>query len=101
MGKSKIDEQKLKALVHRLGLKYNIRDEDIQKIVDAPYIFASQTIRDLELSNVKTEEDLDQLKTNFYFKCLFKLYVPFNRVCRRNKQKVTYKKINRNRWKKI
>tara|TARA_R110000822_G_scaffold302649_1_gene426917 strand:- start:9468 stop:9770 length:303 start_codon:yes stop_codon:yes gene_type:complete len=95
----KIDAKKLAALIHRIGLKYNLTDEMINNLVNSPYLFAYEKIKELDLSEVTTEEELDEFKTNFYFKGLGKLHIPFRRVNRRNKQRESAQNINKKRWK--
>ena len=96
----KKDERKLKALIHRLGLKYQLSDDIIKEIINSPYLFTYETIKELDLSEVKTEEELLEIKTNFYYKGLGKLHIPFRRVDRRNKQQDSIKNLNNRRWKK-
>ena len=95
----KIHQIKIKSLIHKLGLKYNLSDKDIREIVNSPYEFTQKTIKELDLDGVRTEEDLNNVKTNFYFKNLFRLYIPFSRVNRRNIQKKTLHNLNKE-WKK-
>jgi len=93
------DKKKLKALIHRLGLKYQLSDEAIKELVDSPYLFTFGIMKALNLTEVETEEDLDNIKTNFYYKGLGKLHIPFSRVDRKNKQQDNVKHLNRRRWK--
>ena len=96
--KTLIEKQKVKALIHKIGLKYNLSDEAIKNLTSSPYLFAHGIIKELDLDGIETEEDLNSIPTNFYFKGLCKLYIPFPRVDRRNKQKETYKRLNKKRW---
>lgn len=82
---SKSDEEKIKQLIHRIGLKYNLRDDDVRKIFESQFRFTYDTIRELELKDL-TEEELEELKTNFQYKYIGKLYI--------NKQTL------KNKWKK-
>jgi hypothetical protein len=95
----KKDKDMVDALIHRLGLKYQLSDKIIKEITSAPYLFTKEVMKDLNLDDVKTQEDLLELKTNFYYKGLGKLHIPFSRVNRRNKQRESIKKINKKRWK--
>ena len=49
---SKSDEEKIKQLIHRIGLKYNLRDDDVRKIFESQFRFTYDTIRELELKNL-------------------------------------------------
>lgn len=82
---SKSDEEKIKQLIHRIGLKYSLRDDDVRKIFESQFRFTYDTIRELELKDL-TEEELEELKTNFQYKYIGKLYI--------NKQTL------KNKWKK-
>tara|TARA_R110000851_G_scaffold315229_5_gene477633 strand:+ start:19735 stop:20031 length:297 start_codon:yes stop_codon:yes gene_type:complete len=95
----KNDQKKIEALRHRIGLNNHLTDAIIKEITDAPYKMAEEVIKELDLSDIVTEEDLDDIKTNFYFKGLGKLHIPFRRVDRKNKQQKSIKISNKKRWK--
>lgn len=96
---TKIDKLKIDKLIHELGLKYNLSDSIIKEIVDSPDKFAYEKIKELNLDNVNTEEDLDNVKTNFNYYGLGKLYINFASLNRKNKQKENIKEVNNKRWK--
>lgn len=96
---NKVDKKKINDLIHSIGLKYQLSDEVIKEIINSPYLFAYEKIRELEISNITTEEELNEIKTNFYFKGLGKLHIPFSRINRRIKQRESAIKINKDRWK--
>ena len=62
-----VDEQLINAAIHSIGLKYGLRDEEVRKIVNSPYKFTRETITKLELDNIETEEQFDELKINFIY----------------------------------
>lgn len=95
---SKIDKLKINALIHKIGLKYNLTDSVIKDIVDSPYIFTVETIKELNLDNIKTEEELSVIKSNFLYRAFGRIYVSFPLINRRNNLKS--KSINLNKWKK-
>lgn len=72
------DSEKVKQLMHRIGLKHNIQDAVINKIVNSPYRFARETITNMDLNNINSEEDFNKLKTNFIFSYIGKLYTTYN-----------------------
>jgi hypothetical protein len=84
---TKADEIKIKQLIHKLGLKYKLSDEVIKNIIDSPYEFTYEKLREVVLDGVTTEEELDKLKTNFNYKGLGKLYVDYPSLLKREKQK--------------
>ena len=84
---SKLDKVKIDNLIHKLGLKYQLPDNVIKEIVESPYKFTLEKIKELELSNIETEEELNSIKTNFIYKGLYKMYIDFASVKRRKQQK--------------
>lgn len=98
---SKADEKKINALIHSLGLKYGLQDDVIRKIVNSPYKFTREIIVNLELEEIETEEQFEELKVNFIYKYLGKLYTTFDRLNRIKKQSENLKNYNNNeKWKK-
>lgn len=95
-----LDKKKILDLIHSIGLKYQLSDEVIKNIVNSPYLFANNIIKQLDIREVETEEEFNKLKTNFYFKSLGKLHIPYSRVSRRNKQRESATNVNKRRWKK-
>ena len=95
------DRKLIKMAIHRIGLKYNLTDKIIQQIVDSPYEFAYTILKEIEVDEIKTEEELDDLKTNFNFKALGKLYIAYPLVQRRENQIKRIINLNNNKkWKK-
>jgi hypothetical protein len=89
----------VKDLIHSLGLKYQLSDDIIREMVESPYLFSAEIMRTLDCSEITTEEQLEQIKTNFYYKGLGKLHIPFNRIETRIKQKSRIQELNKRRWK--
>ncbi len=80
-------EKKLNALYHRVGLMNNLNATEVKKIVESPYEFAKEKINELDLKEVKEEEQFNVLSTNFLFKYLGKLYTSFRIIEGRRKQR--------------
>lgn len=83
----KIDEGEIKRLIHRIGLKYNLRDDIVNKILVSPYKFTREKITELELKEVVDREDAEALKTNFMYLHIGKLYISIDRLLTINKRK--------------
>ena len=83
----KIDEGEIKRLIHRIGLKYNLRDDIINKILVSPYKFTREKITELELKEVVDREDAEALKTNFMYLHIGKLFISIDRLLTINKRK--------------
>jgi len=95
-----IDSAKIKALIHSIGLKYNLQDKVVNTIVNSPYRFARETIKDLDFTNIETEEDIEKMETNFIFKYLFKYYTNFRIYNNKIKQKERLTEYNlESKWK--
>lgn len=84
---NKADQDKVKSLIHKIGLKYNLQDDVIKKIVTSPYIFAREHITSLSIEENITEEEFNKLKTNFIFSHIGKLYINYGTVLRYQNQK--------------
>ena len=76
----KIDEGEIKRLIHRIGLKYNLRDDIVNKILVSPYKFTREKISELEISDDMSEEEYNKLKTNFIYLYIGRLYTTFD-IC--------------------
>ena len=83
----KIDEGEIKRLIHRIGLKYNLRDDIVNKILVSPYKFTREKITELELKEVVDREDAEALKTNFMYLHIRKLFISIDRLLTINKRK--------------
>ena len=77
---SKVDDDKIKALIHSIGLKHNLQDEVINKIVNSPYKFTREKISELQISDDMSEEEYNKLKTNFIYLYIGRLYTNFD-IC--------------------
>lgn len=88
---SKPDDDRVKMLIHSIGLKYNLQDEVIRKIIASPYRFARETIKALDIRDDITEEEYNELKTNFNLPSIGKLYSNYE-VFKK------HKKIKERRW---
>lgn len=95
--KNKVDEDKIKMLIHKIGLKYNLQDNVINKIINSPYQFTRETIKSLELDNIESEEDFEKLKVNFIYLYLGKLYTNYDKLVKREKMKEGLIKYNKKR----
>jgi len=70
---NRVDDAKVKSIMHTIGLNNNLTDEQIKHIVEAQFRFTWEEIRKIEFEGL-TAEEIDELKTNFYFKYIGKLY---------------------------
>lgn len=84
---SKYEDDKVKILIHKIGLKFNLRDDEVRKIVSSPYKFTRDTIFSLEIKDIETEEEFNNLKTNFIYPYIGKLYTNFKVYEKIKKQK--------------
>lgn len=88
---SSLDDDKVNRLIHKIGLEFNLQDEVIRKIVNSPYKFTRETISNLPLTGIESEEEFNKIKTNFIYAHIGKLYTSY----------AIYKKIQKQRDKLI
>lgn len=93
------EHPKVKALIHKLGLKYGLTDDTIRKIVYSQFKFVRDKIKELNFENM-TEEEFDKAKVNFLWKYLGKYYTTYDTVDRSRVQSKTQKDNLNKRWKK-
>lgn len=65
-----LNDAKTNQLIHKIGLKYNLRDIIIRNIVESQFKFTYDKIRSFDL-----EGDLTKQNLNFYYKYIGKLYI--------------------------
>jgi len=95
-----MSNDKVKLLVHKIGLKYNLQDSIINKVISSPYKFTREKITNLDIDKVETEEDFNKLKTNFIYMYLGKLYTNFNIFKKYKAQRgglIKYHNLNKNK----
>lgn len=97
---SKVDKNKVDALIHRIGLKYNMTDQEIKKIVQSQFLFTYSELGKLDLKTVE-QEDLDNIKANFLYRAFGRLYICKTLLQRRMTLQKNCNNINFNnqRWK--
>lgn len=91
---SKVDDKKIKDLIHTIGLNNYLVDAEIKKIVESQFRLTYEVIKDLNLQAL-TEEELLKVKTNFIYKSIGKLYTS-PEVIRKNNQKEIILKQKKN-----
>ncbi len=67
------DKIKIKKLIHTIGLNNNVVDDEVRLIIESQFRFTYEIIKNLNIKNL-TEEEVLNLKTNFYYKYLGKLH---------------------------
>lgn len=76
---SKVYPDKILKILHKVGLDNNLRDSEVKEIYESQFEFMFKTIRELDLFE-GTDEDLENLKTNFQIKYLGKFYINKDRI---------------------
>ena len=92
------NNKKLKALYHRLGLKYRLSDHIIKEIVESQFEFIYSKISKIDFRSIQTEEEFEKLKTNFIIKYWGKLHSNYNVLKKVQKQSKTAKKYTKQRY---
>jgi len=70
---NKVDDKKIKDVIHSIGLNNYLVDSEIKKIVESQFRFTYEKIRSISIEGL-TDEELEKLKTNFTYKYLGKIY---------------------------
>ncbi|MGK2864880.1 MAG: hypothetical protein ACSLE0_23310 [Chitinophagaceae bacterium] len=70
----KTDRIKVKNLMAKMAQKYKLPLDVIEKIINSPYWFTYEQLKDYNLDEMSVEE-AKALKTNFNYKGLGKLYL--------------------------
>jgi hypothetical protein len=96
----KADRIKLKQLISTIAKKHGLSAEIVENIVNSPYLFTYEKLKDMDFSKVESEEDANKLKTNFNYKGIGKLYFNYRTFEVNKQRKEEYLKINNKRWKK-
>ena len=96
----KKDRIKIKQLIAIIAKRYNLPEDVVENIVNSPYLFTYEKLKDMDFTEVQTEEDADKLKTNFNYKGLGKLYFNYRTLIVNRQRKEEYYKINNKRWNK-
>ena len=92
-----MDSDKVKALIQRVGLNNNLQDKVINHIVNSPYNFTRQTIVELDVHDDITEDEFNELKTNFIYRSLGKLYTSYHFYNKIKNQKTFLKQYHKNK----
>lgn len=91
---SKIDDIKVRKLIHSMALKYNMSDEEMKNLVNSPYEFTHDKMKTFKLNEIETREQLNNTKTNFIFRSFFKIVVDWHTIKGKKHRKNNINKIN-------
>lgn len=70
--------RKLKPVIKKLARKYDLTEDQVNSIIESPYAFTKETLKNLELDKELSREEVSKLKTNFIYKYIGKLYLNIN-----------------------
>lgn len=90
------DDKTIKSLIHKIGLKYNLQDHIVNKIINSPYKFTRETITNLNINPDITEEEFNELKTNFIYLYIGKLHTNYRVVNKQKNQSLKLKEYFKN-----
>jgi len=90
------EDERIRKLIHKLGLEFNLQDDVIRKIVQSPYKFTRETISNLSIDGIESEEEFNKLKVNFIYLHIGKLYTTYQIYEKIQKQKINLTE----KWKK-
>lgn len=81
-----IVDKTLKRIINEVKRKYNLTDEQVIEIFESQFDFIRTMIEKIEFKEVKSEEELSKIKTNFNVPGLFKLYANKKILLKLNKK---------------
>lgn len=79
-------DKTLKRIINEIKNKYNLTEDQVIEIFESQFECIRKEIESINLKDVKTEEGLNKLKTNFNVPGLFKLYVNKKVLLKLNKK---------------
>jgi hypothetical protein len=85
---NKIEDFKVKRIIHTIGLNNNLTDEQVKEIIESQFRFTYQEIKKLKLEGL-SDEEMDNLKTTFYYKYIGKLYTD-NKIIKGHENRLNY-----------
>lgn len=71
---------KFKFKIKDISRKYNIPESVVEEIFNSQFKFYRTKMSEMNLNDVKTEEDYNNLKHIFYFKYIGKFFISWNKV---------------------
>ena len=70
----------LESIINKLSLKFGLPKEVIREIVESPYSFIRETIKEIDLDQIQEAEDLDKVKSTFNLMGLGKLHINMKKL---------------------
>lgn len=86
--------------MEQVGKEFGMNIGTVENIVNSPYFFTRDKLKDLDLDSVNSEEEANALKTNFNYRGLGKLYLSYKALLARKSRKINALKMNEKQWKK-
>lgn len=74
-------------IINRLAMKYRIPVVDMKKLVESQFEFIKETVDSMDFSTVKSEEEFEEMGTNFNVKHLFSFYADYRIVKQINRRR--------------
>ena len=84
---TEVDNNKIKTLIHRIGLLNNLTDSEVSSIVYSQFRFTKDTIKNMQIEELN-DEDVDKLKKTFYYKYIGKFYTTSDIIKRKLKTNI-------------
>ena len=64
-------------IVKSLMVKYQIDEEQAIEIIESPFKFIRGKVKEVDVTNVETEEEFNEVTKNFNIPCIGKLYANY------------------------
>lgn len=90
------NEGKIKQLIHKLGLKYHLTDEETKQIVESQFEFTREKLDELmkQISKANDYSEVEDLPKVFHFRSFCKFYIDEWRLKTFLKRKKHIQKVN-------
>lgn len=69
---------KFKYKIKDVARKYNLPESVVEEMFNSQFKFYRETVSNLPLKTIQTQEEFDELKTTFYFKYIGKMFTTWN-----------------------
>lgn len=83
---------KFKYKIKEVARKYNLPESIVEDMFNSQFKFYRETVSNLPLKTIETEEEFNKLKTTFYFKYIGKFFATWNKT--QKLRRLTLNKLN-------
>lgn len=90
-----MDKGRYEFLIQKLALKHRKTIPEMKRIIESQFEFIATKTKELNFKELQSEEEFNELKTNFNVKYLFTLFASYNRINKLNKKNALKSTLNK------